>query len=360
MRTRFTKSGSRIVGLLLVTGLALSGCGSSDKNEDGIRAEDLRGSTITVASHDSWAMDQKVLDTFTEQTGITVKIATNGDGGALTNKLVLTKEAPIADGVFGIDNTFATRAIEEGVLAPYVPSTAPASLQQYQVPDQSGFLTPIDYGDVCVNIDDTWFAEKNLTPPTTLEDLADPQYQGLLVVPGANTSSPGLAFLLATIGTYGDDWPTYWTKLLANDVKITAGWSDAYQVDFTAGGGDGDRPIVVSYSSSPPFTVPEGGTEPTTSALLDTCFRQVEYAGVLAGAKNPLGMQKFIDFMIADAFQAALPENMYVYPVSSTVELPADWAKFAPVSPNPITVPAADITKNRSTWTADWRDLTTR
>lgn len=360
MRTRFKKSGSGLVGLLLVTGLALSGCGSSEGDDGGIKAEDLRGSTITVATHDSWAMDEKVLAAFTEQTGITVKIATNGDGGTLTNKLVLTKDAPIADGVFGIDNTFATRAIDAGVLAPYVPMVAPASLQEFQVPDQAGFLTPVDYGDVCVNIDDAWFAKKKLTPPTSLDDLADPAYKGLLVTPGANTSSPGLAFLLATIGSYGDGWKAYWTKLLANDVKITAGWSDAYQVDFTAGGGDGDRPIVVSYSSSPPFTVPEGGTEPTTSALLDTCFRQVEYAGVLAGAKNPLGMQKFIDFMIGDAFQAALPENMYVYPVSSTVKLPADWAKFAPVSPKPITVPAADITKNRSTWTTDWRDLTTR
>ena len=82
------------------------------------------------------------------------------------------------------------------------------------------------------------------------------------------------------------------------DTKITSGWTDAYQVDFTAGGGDGDRPIVTSYSSSPPFTIPEDGTRPTTSALLDTCFRQVEYAGVLAGSDNPEGMEQFIDFML--------------------------------------------------------------
>lgn len=359
MRTQFGKTGSSIIALVVAA--ALAGCGSESSKADTVQPADLSGSTITVATHDSWAMSEDVLDKFTAKTGITVKIATSGDAGTLTNKLVLTKDAPIADGVFGIDNTFATRAIDEGVLAPYAPLVTPASLRQYQVPDQSDtFLTPVDYGDVCVNIDDAWFAAKKLAPPATFEDLTDPAYKGLLVTPGANTSSPGLAFLLATIGTYGDGWKSYWGKLLANDIKITAGWSDAYQVDFTAGGGKGDRPIVVSYSSSPPFTIPEGGDKPTTSALLDTCFRQVEYAGVLKGAKNPLGMKAFIDFMIGRDFQTALPENMYVYPVDSTVALPADWAKFAPVSPKPVTVSAADIAQNRSAWLTEWRELTTR
>lgn len=360
MRMRHTRSVAMGAGIALLGAVALSSCGSSAKDSaDPVKTEDLRGTTIVVATHDSWNMSKDVLAKFTAQTGIKVKIAVNGDAGQLTNKLVLTKDVPIADGVFGIDNTFATRAIDEGVLAPYAPLVAAASLQQYQVPDQTdSFLTPIDYSDVCVNIDDTWFAKNHVTPPKTFDDLTSPAYKGLLVTPGASTSSPGLAFLLATIGTYGDGWKDYWHKLVSNDVKITAGWSDAYEVDFTAGGGKGDRPIVVSYSSSPPFTVPEGGDKPTTSALLDTCFRQVEYAGVLKGAKNPLGMQKFIDFMIGNDFQAALPENMYVYPVDSTVALPPEWAKWAPVSPNPVVVPAADITKNRSAWTADWRDLT--
>lgn len=361
MRIRLTRTGSIATGILLLSAAVLSGCGSSEKDSAGaVKTEDLRGSTITVATHDSWNMSDEVLAKFTAETGITVKIAVNGDAGQLTNKLVLTKEVPIADGVFGIDNTFATRAIDEGVLAPYAPLVAPASLRQYQMPDQSdSFLTPIDYGDVCVNIDDTWFAKKNVAPPKTFDDLAAPAYKGLLVTPGASTSSPGLAFLLATIGTYGDDWKGYWERLVDNDVKITSGWSDAYQVDFTAGGGDGDRPIVVSYSSSPPFTIPEGADKPTTSALLDTCFRQVEYAGVLKGAKNPLAMQKFIDFMIGGDFQAALPENMYVYPVDSGIALPAEWATWAPVSPKPVEVPATEITKNRSTWTTEWRNLTT-
>ncbi|RNL62207.1 thiamine ABC transporter substrate-binding protein [Nocardioides marmoriginsengisoli] len=335
---------------------ALAGCGSDEPKAD--RPE---SKTITLATHDSWNMDKKVLADFTEQTGITVKLQAHGDAGALTNKLVLTKDDPLADGVFGIDNTFATRAIDEGVLAKYTPMVLPGSVKSFALTgDDAGYLTPIDYGDVCINVDDTWFAAKKLAPPKTFDDLADPRYKNLLVVPGATSSSPGLAFLLATIGTYGDDWKDYWSDLLDNGVKIDAGWSDAYEVDFTAGGGKGDRPIVLSYSSSPPFTVPEGGDEPTTSALLDTCFRQVEYAGVLAGAKNPKNMQKFIDFMTTREFQAALPDNMYVYPVDTTTPLPEGWDTWAPTAPKPVVVPASEITEKRADWLREWRDLTTR
>jgi thiamine transport system substrate-binding protein len=180
------------------------------------------------------------------------------------------------------------------------------------------------------------------------------------VTPGATTSSPGLAFLLATVAAYGDAWPSYWQRLMANDTKLTSGWSDAYEVDFTAGGGDGDRPIVLSYASSPPFTIPEGGSRPTTSSLLDTCFRQVEYAGVLKGAANPAGAKAFVDFMTQRPFQEALPAAMYVFPVDRQATLPPAWARFAKVAPKPFTVPPAEIAENRDAWLREWGDITSR
>jgi thiamine transport system substrate-binding protein len=336
--------------LLLAT--ALAGCGSNSKESP---------KTLVVATHDSWAMSKSVLAKFKAETGITVKVRPQGDAGELTNKLVLTKDSPLADGVYGIDNTFASRAVDEGILTAYDANKLPSSAEQYRLTgDGKDDLTPIDYGDVCVNVDDSWFAKKNLTPPKTLDDLTKPAYKGLFVTPGATTSSPGLAFLLATIAAKGDGWQDYWKQLMANDTKITAGWTDAYEVDFTAGGGNGDRPIVTSYSSSPPFTIPDGATTPTTSALLDTCFRQVEYAGVLKGSDNPAGMKKFIDFMVGQDFQTALPDNMYVYPVDSTVKLPADWASYAPVSPHPFSVDPSAVTKNRTTWLREWRDVTSQ
>lgn len=336
----------------IATASLLAGCGADEESDP---------TTIVVATHDSWSMPKKVLAEFTDQTGITVEIQPQGDAGELTNKLVLTKDNPLADGVYGIDNTFAGRAVGEGVLASYSSPELPESAEQFLLDGQgSDRATPIDYSDVCINIDNTWFAEHDVAPPQGLDDLVKPRYRGLFVTPGATSSSPGLAFLLATIAAEGDGWQDFWKGLMDNDTKITSGWSDAYEVDFTAGGGNGDRPIVTSYSSSPPFTIPDGGAEPTTSALLDTCFRQIEYAGVLEGAGNPDGMQKFIDFMLGERFQAALPENMYVYPVDDTVELPEQWAKFAPPATDPHTMSATDIDAHRQEWLREWRDITSR
>jgi thiamine transport system substrate-binding protein len=342
--------------LLALTSLAGCAVGSTDGSSSG-------GSrTVVVATHDSWAMSRSVLRQFTERTGYRVRVETNGDAGQLTNKLVLTKGSPIADATFGIDNTFASRAVDQGVLARYTPAGLPASAARYALsdPSESARLTPVDYGDVCVNVDETWFHRHHLTPPTTLDDLADKRYRGLFVTPGATTSSPGLAFLLATIARYGDGWPAYWRRLMANGTKITAGWSDAYEVDFTAGGGHGDRPLVLSYASSPPFTIPKGGSRPTTSALLDTCFRQVEYAGVLRGAQHAAGARAFVEFMTQRAFQQALPDEMYVFPVDDHAPLPAAWARFAKVAPHPFTVPPARIAAHRDAWLRRWSDVTSR
>ena len=361
MRThRFTLARTTTLTTLAVgSALVLAGCG--DAEDDAATGGSEAGKTVTIATHGSWAMSDEVMAAFKDKTGITVKIQPHGDAGELTNKLVLTKDNPLADGVFGIDNTFATRAVDEGVLASYTPDEMPESAHAFMLEGDAGeALTPIDFGDVCINVDDTWFAEKKIAPPTTFDDLTESAYKDLLVVPGATSSSPGLAFLIATIGTYGDGWKDYWEKLVDNGVKVDAGWEDAYTVDFTAGGGNGDRPIVLSYSSSPPFTVPEGGDKPTTSALLDTCFRQVEYAGVLEGADNPKGAQEFIDFMLGTEFQTALPDNMYVYPVDTSVALPDGWKEWAPTSPDPVEVPADEITENRADWLRDWRDLTSR
>ena len=350
-----TGSSGRLVAAV-AGGALLAGCSLGGTTDAGDPAKE-----VVVVTHDSWAMPESVLEQFTAETGYTVRVEPGGDAGQLTNKLVLTKGSPIADVVYGIDNTFASRAVDEDVLAPYTPSDQPAGVDAFELPGRGAdALTPVDYSDVCVNVDDTWFAEQEIAEPQSLEDLTKPAYRGLFVTPGATTSSPGLAFLLTTIDAYGDRWTDYWKRLLGNDAKITSGWSDAYEVDFTAAGGGGDRPIVLSYASSPPFTIPEGGDGPTTSALLDTCFRQVEYAGVLAGAENPDGAEAFVDFMLGAEFQEALPDNMYVYPVDETVALPPSWAEFARTASDPYSVAPDRITEHRDDWLRTWGDLVTR
>jgi thiamine transport system substrate-binding protein len=361
-RNRARVGSTAALGLVLSLGLAGCSLGGTSGETDA-SGEGGPDKEVVLATHESWSVPKDVLAAFTRETGYKVTVEAAGDAGELTNKLVLTKGSPIADVAYGVDNTFASRAVGEGVFTDYRPTDAPASSAAFEMPDQAGAaaLTPVDYGDVCVNVDDGWFQKRDMAPPRTLDDLTDPRYQDLFVTPGATTSSPGLAFLLATIAEYGEGgWKRYWEDLMANGTRVTAGWTDAYTVDFTAGGGGGDRPIVLSYASSPPFTIPKGGDKPTTSALLDTCYRQVEYAGVLEGAENPDAAKALVDFMLDRRFQQALPENMYVFPVDRSVELPAVWARWAETPSDPLSVDPAKVDANRDAWLTTWGEITTR
>jgi thiamine transport system substrate-binding protein len=359
--------------IVALTGLALAACGSkadtgttpaagstetapSSGSSSAPGSTQAAGGAVTLITHDSFNVDKKVLADFEKSSGITVTLLAQGDAGGMTNKLVLTKDSPLGDAVFGIDNTFASRALDAGILQPYSSPAAADGSDQYSLGDNR--LTAIDYGDVCVNVDHTWFTDHKVAEPATFEDLAKAEYKDLLVVESPATSSPGLAFLLGTIAHFGaDGWQSYWQQLKDNGVKVTAGWEDAYSVDFSGSSGKGARPLVVSYASSPPYEVADGMTSAPTGALLDTCFRQVEYAGVLTGAKNPAAAQKVVDWMLSAQFQAQIPESMYVYPVDRNVKLPATWEKYAPVAKDPATLPAADISANREAWVGSWSDL---
>jgi thiamine transport system substrate-binding protein len=347
----------RRIGVLLPA-LALVATGCSAVGDDEPEAEAGRD-TVVLVTHESFLLPKKLVRQFEEESGYRLEVRASGDAGTLTNKLVLTKENPLGDVAFGVDNTFASRALDEGVFAPYS-AELPAGADAFALPgDDDHALTPVDQASVCVNVDDTWFAEHDQEPPASLDDLVDPAYRDLFVTPGAATSSPGMAFLLATVAAYGEDgWQDWWADLMDNGAKLTDGWSDAYQVDFTQGGGQGDRPIVLSYDSSPAFTVADGET--TTSALLDTCFRQVEYAGVLEGAENPDGAEALVDFLLTPEVQAALPTSMYVFPVDPAVELPTEWAQFAQQPTDPWEVDPATISEHRDDWLRDWSDVTSR
>ncbi|RMB61150.1 thiamine ABC transporter substrate-binding protein [Tessaracoccus antarcticus] len=305
---------------------------------------------LTVVTHDSFALPDELKAKFAKESGLDVTYVAPGDGGALVNQLILTKDAPMGDVVFGIDNSFSGRAVDEGIITDYDSPALPATSKQFDTPD----LTPIDFGDVCLNADSQWFAKEGIAVPTTLEDLVKPEYKDLLVVTNPASSSPGLSFLLATISAKGDDgYLDYWGQLVDNGVKVVQGWSDAYYTEFSGADGKGPRPLVVSYATSPAYTVTEDGSESTTVALLGTCFRQVEYAGVIAGAQNQKGAQEFIDFLLSEDVQSSIPETMYMYPVTD-VALPAQWEKFAPLSEQSLTIEPDEISAGRDRWTKDW------
>ncbi|MDK3161680.1 thiamine ABC transporter substrate-binding protein [Kamptonema cortianum] len=320
---------------------------------------------LRVVTHDSFAYSEEVMQRFTEQTGIVVEVVRAGDAGTLVNQAVLTRSNPLGDVLFGVDNTFLSRALAGDIFIPYE-SPALSRVHEEFVPDAdvNFAVTPIDFGDVCLNYDVQYFEEAGLDVPDDLADLSDPSYRSLLTVQNPATSSPGLAFLITTIAVFGEEgdytYLDFWRDLVANDVLITDGWTDAYFGHFSgAGGSDGTRPLVVSYASSPPVEVlfAEAPVEaaPTASIVSpDTCFRQIEYAGILAGTQQEEAARQFIDFLLSREFQEDMPLNMFVFPVVEDAELPDLFVEYAQIPDEPVEMSAQAIDENRERWIETW------
>ena len=320
---------------------------------------------LTVMGHDSTVVPDEVLAEFEERYGAQVSILLAGDAGSALNRAILAKGNPLADVLYGVDNAFLSRALDEGVFERYEPPALANVAPELRL-DRSGHATPIDFGDVCVNYDITWFEEAGLEPPRTLEDLADPAYVDLLVVENPAASSPGLAFLLATIGRFGDPgYLDYWRELQRNGVRVAPDWETAYFAEFSGGTSAGDRPLVVSYGSSPPFEVIYAETPleaPTTGVMVgdESCFRQIEFAGILAGTPRRELAERWIDFMLGPSFQAALPLNMFVFPVIADTPLAPEFERFLSIPERPAQVDPAAIAEHRERWIRQWREAMAR
>ncbi|MFD5591990.1 thiamine ABC transporter substrate binding subunit [Streptomyces griseorubiginosus] len=345
-----------VVGLGLVT---LSGCGSSSSSDSGSSGS----KTVTLVSHDSWAVSKGVLADFEKKSGYKVKVLEDGDAGQAVNKAILTKDNPQGDVFFGVDNTLLSRALDNGLFQSYEAKGAGTIQAGYRVDGDK--VTPIDTGDICVNYDKAWFSKHKLQPPTSYDDLIKPAYKNLLVTENASTSSPGLGFLLGSAAKYGDEgWQGYWKKLKANGVKVVDGWEQAYNEEFSGSAGGkkakADRPLVVSYASSPPAEVIYADPKPTTAptGVADgTCFRQIEYAGLLSNAKNTKGGKAFLDFLLTKEFQQDMPLNMFVYPVVQGAQVPAEFTKYGPQAKDPETMDPAKIAQHRDDWVKSWTSL---
>jgi thiamine transport system substrate-binding protein len=344
------------VGLGLI---GLSACGSTD-------AESTAGTkTVTLVSHDSWAVSKSVLRDFEKKTGYRVRVLKDGDAGQAVNKAILTKDNPQGDVFFGVDNTLLSRALDNGLFQPYTAKGLDKVGAPYQLDKDKHRVTPVDYGDICVNYDKKYFADHHLTPPHSFADLAKPEYKNLLVTENAATSSPGLGFLLGSAAQFGDNgWQGYWKKLKANGVKVVDGWEQAYYQEFSGSSegkkAGGDRPLVVSYASSPPAEViyakKRPGTAPT-GVSYGTCFRQIEFAGLLSNAKNTKGAKAFIDFLVSKEFQEDMPLNMFVYPVVQGARVPAEFTEYGKAAQHPETMAPGKIAANRDQWVKSWTSL---
>jgi thiamine transport system substrate-binding protein len=321
--------------------------------------------SLTVMTHDSFAVSEEVVRAFESENNVKVQFLKAGDTGTALNKAILSKDNPLADVFYGVDNTFLSRALDEEIFEAYNAPLLADIPDEYKL-DRSNRALPIDYGDVCLNYDKTFLAEKSLTPPQSLEDLTKPEYRGLLVVQNPATSSPGLAFLFATIGHFGPEgYLQYWDALVANDLQVVNDWETAYYSEFSGSSGAGPRPIVVSYDSSPAFEVIYAETpidEPPTAAVVadGTCFRQIEFVGILAGGQNRDLAEKWIDFMLSPAFQEDMPMHMFVFPVNPIAKLDEDFLEHLELPEVTSFVSPEDIAENREQWLKEWTETVLR
>jgi thiamine transport system substrate-binding protein len=316
----------KLTTILVASSLLLAGCAPAHQ----------AATKVTLVAHDSFAISDELIAEFEAASGFDLEIIRAGDAGSLTNRLVLTKDSPIADVVFGIDNTFRGVADESGII--------------------EGALVEVAFGDFCFNYDRIWFEERNMTPPASWRDLTRPEFNSLTVVSNPLSSSPGLAFLASTVAAFGEpEFEQYWKELRDNGVRVAAGWEEAYFTEFSGSSGSGDYPIVLSYCSSPAAEVREDGRSQTV-ALQDDGFRQTEFIGVLAETKNPEGAAALIEFLLGESFQNTMPGLMYVYPVNPNATIPAEWAAFGPAARSTIGEDLS-ISTHREKWQSKWSEI---
>jgi len=343
----------RIAFLLLAIALILGACAPKGPAE------------LTVMTHDSFAASEEVVQAFEQANNVKVTFLASGDTGAALNKAILSKDAPLADVFYGVDNTFLSRALEADIFEAYQSPALENIPSAFQL-DATNRLLPVDYGDVCINYDKTYFAGNDLPVPASLEDLLKPEYNGLLVVENPATSSPGLAFLLATVAHFGDPgYLDFWAALRDNGLVVVNDWETAYYTNFSASSGQGPQPMVVSYGSSPPAEVIFAETRPDdapTASIVgpETCFRQIEFVGILKGTEQRALAEKFVDFMLSQQFQEEMPLQMFVYPVNQNAALPDDFVNFAQIPDQPATLDPALIAANREKWIQAWTETVLR
>ena len=339
-----------VAAMLAILGVLGAACSSAEETPD----------EIVLMTHGSFAVSEGVLEAFTSESGVAVTVLESADAGTMVNQAILTKDNPIADVLYGIDNTFLSRAVNEELFIAYEAMSIDLVPGTLRAP--GSFATPIDVGDVCVNLDPLKFEELGLEAPTQLTDFTDPAYRGVLVVEDPSTSSPGLSFLLSTVALFGEDgdypWQAYWRDLVANEVQIVSGWEQAYYGEFSGGSGEGERPAVVSYATSPVAEVYYGDLDAAPTTLVeDGCFRQIEYAAILKGTATESTAQQLVDFLLARTFQEDIPLNMFVFPANSEAILPDVFVEYATVPANPVLMDPSVIEENRDRWLAEWATI---
>jgi thiamine transport system substrate-binding protein len=344
--------GKKWLALLIMTIMVITACQTEP-------------TTLIVMTHDSFSVSEEIITEFEKENHVQVNFLMSGDTGSMLNRAILTKNAPVADVLYGVDNTFLSKAISEDIFEPYQ-SAMVSDIPSEFILDPEFRALPVDYGDVCINYDKAFFKENQLQVPTSLESLTQEAYLGLMVVENPATSSPGLAFLLATVAEYGEEgYLDYWQRLKDNGLVVVYDWETAYYTNFSGSSGQGPQPLVVSYGTSPAaeviFSEKELDEAPTDSIVTpNACFRQIEFIGILRGTQKRKLAEEFIDAVLDVPFQEDIPLSMFVFPVNRNAAVPDEFLEYIQIPESPASLPPELITENRDRWIENWRELMLR
>lgn len=276
---------------------------------------------LQVLTYDSftseWGPGPAVEKAFEATCACDLQFVPAGDGAALLARVQLEGAASDADVVLGLDTSLTAAASATQLFAPHGKNPA--------------LDLPVDYADpLFLPFDWGWFGfvydkTKVTEPPKTFEQLAASDLK--IVIQDPRSSTPGLGLLLWVKAAHGDKAADVWRGLADNIVTVTPGWSEAYGL-FT----EGEADMVLSYTTSPAYHLIAEKDDTKAAALFDEGhYMQIEVAGKLAATDQPELADKFLDFMLSDAFQSAIPETNWMYPaVTPAAGLPAGFETFRP------------------------------
>lgn len=369
--------------LTLLLFSSLSGCLSDEQlselesvnacdSEVQVRESD---GTLKILTYDIFqGYSNELIEQFVNQTGIQVEVIRTDDAGGILDQMMLTQMAPQADLMLGLDNTYLPTALENCLLIEH--NATPENLTQSSRDFYDGEMAlPFDEGDVCLNYDEDALLASNISVPTSLWDLTEPEWNGKLAIPSPITSSPGRAFLVATYDYFTDEtnaeqgnMSTWWKAIADNGAIFTSGWTESYTTYYTGGYGEytegyiGGAYMTVSYCHSPGVEAffAENYTHSTSLVLPKSSFHQVEYTGVIHGAAEVDAARLFIQYITSPEVNINMPIYNSMYSVIEGNDLPETngYLYHSDVVNSTSTITNEIIEQYMDEWLIEWQKAT--
>ncbi|HHF3078500.1 TPA: thiamine ABC transporter substrate binding subunit [Vibrio diabolicus] len=305
---------------------------------------------LTIYTYDSFAADwgpgPKIEQAFEAKCGCDVNFVALDDGVSILNRLRLEGGNSKADIVLGLDNNLMAEAKKTGLLTEHNVDTANTVLPNGW---SDTTFVPYDYGYFAF----VYNTEKLANPPKSMKELVETRDDLKVIYQDPRTSTPGQGLMLWMKSIYGDDVTQSWQKLASKTVTVTKGWSEAYSMFL-----NGESDLVLSYTTSPAYhLIAENDSTFATANFAEGHYMQVEVAAKVKGAKNSELADQFMNFILSDEFQSAMPTGNWMYPVTD-VELPKGFETLS-VPNKSLSFSADEVAKMRKSWIREWQSALT-